>query len=276
MHKRKNMKSFGRLTSKLVRGISPMVCLSAMLGISPMVCIWGVPHAPKTDAAAIRENARTPIRRTQAIWESPSPISPMVCIWENAQAPRCIWGAPHAPKTGRCRYSGSRTQSERRKLFGSPQAPYLRWCVFGRMPKPRGVYGEYPMPPRQTLPLFGRMPEPQSERRKLFGSPQAPYLRWCVFGSCPSPEVYMGSAPCPQDRRCRYSGECPNPNQKDASCLGVPKPHISDGVYLGDAQAPRCLWGVPHAPKTDAAAIRGAEPNFTFSLFTFHFSSHSP
>ena len=59
------------------------------------------------------------------------------------------------------------------------------------------------------------------------------------------------------------------PNQKDASCLGVPKPHISDGVYLGDAQAPRCLWGVPHAPKTDAAAIRGAEPNFSF--FTFHF-----
>ena len=167
----------------------------------------------------------------------------------------------------------------------------------------------------------------QSEGRKLFGSPQAPYLRWCVFGSCPSPEVYMGSAPCPQDRRCRYSGECPNPNQKDASCLGVPKPHISDGVYLGVAQAPRCIWGAPHAPKTDAAAIRenartpirrtqavwespspispmvciwempkprgvygerpmpprqdaaairGAEPNFTFSLFTFHFSSHSP
>ena len=155
----------------------------------------------------------------------------------------------------------------------SPISPMA--CIW-ELPKPRGVYGERPMPPRQTLPLFGRMPEPQSERRKLFGSPQAPYLRWCVFGRCPSPEVYMGSAPCPQDRRCRYSGECPNPNQKDASYLGVPKPHISDGVYLGDAQAPRCIWGVPHAPKTDAAAIRGAEPNFTFSLFTFHFSSHSP
>ena len=97
-----------------------------------------------------------PIRKTQAVWESPSPISPMVCIWE--------------------------------------------------LPKPRGVYGERPMPPRQTLPLFGRMPEPQSEGRKLFGSPQAPYLRWCVFGRCPSPEVFMGSTPCPQDRRCRYSG----------------------------------------------------------------------
>ena len=138
-----------------------------------------------------------------------------------------------------------------------------------------GVYmGSAPCPQVRRYRYSGS--RTQSEGRKLFGSPQAPYLRWRVFGSCPSPKVYMGSTPCPQDRRYRYSGECPNPNKKDASCLGVPKPHISDGVYLGDAQAPRCLWGVPHAPKTDAAAIRGAEPNFTFSLFTFHFSSHSP
>ena len=119
-------------------------------------------------------------------------------------------GSAPCPQVRRYRYSGSRTKSEGRKLFGSPQAPYLRWCVFGRMPKPRGVYGERPMPPRQTLPLFGRMPEPQSEGRKLFGSPQAPYLRWCVFGRCPSLWVYMGSAPCPQDRTLPLFGE-PNP-----------------------------------------------------------------
>ena len=220
------------------------------------VAKWGT---EPLDAAAIRENARTPIRKTQAVWESPSPISPMACIWENAQAPRCIWGVPHAPKTGRCRYSGSRTQSEdasylgvpkphisdgvylgvaqaprciwgvphapktgrcrysgsrtqsrRRKLFGSPQAPYLRWCVFGRMPKPRGVYGEYPMPPRQDAAAIRGNARTQSRRRKLFGSPQAPYLRWCVFGSCPSPKGFMGSTPCPQDKTLPLFGE-PNP-----------------------------------------------------------------
>lgn len=60
------------------------------------VAKWGT---EPLDSAAIRENARTPIRKTQAVWESPSPISPMECIWE--------------------------------------------------LPKPRGVYGERPMPPRQ-------------------------------------------------------------------------------------------------------------------------------
>ncbi len=122
------------------------------------VAKWGT---EPLDATAIRENARTPIRKTQAVWESPSPISPMVCIWENAQAPRCIWGAPHAPKTGRCRYSGSRTQSEGRKLFGSPQAPYLRWRVFGSCPSPKVYMGSTPCPQDRTPPLFGRMPEPQ-------------------------------------------------------------------------------------------------------------------
>ena len=147
--------NFGGITNKAI-------CwgISAMPGISPMVGIWGAPHAPKSDATAIRENARTPIRKTQAVWESPSPISPMVWIWENAQAPGCIWGVPHTSNV----------------------------------------------------------------------------------------------------RRCRYSGECPNPNQEDASCLGVPKPHISDGVYLGVAQAPGCLWGAPHAP----------DIIFHFSLFILH------
>ena len=182
------------------------------------VAKWGT---EPLDATAIRENARTPIRKTQAVWESPSPISPMACIWE--------------------------------------------------LPKPQGVYGEHPMPPRQTLPLFGRMPEPQSERRKLFGSPQAPYLRWCVFGRMPKPRGVYGERPMPprQDAAAIRGAE---PNQEDASCLGVPKPHISDCVYLGVAQAPGCIWGVPHAPKSGRCRYSGSRTQF----FIFHFSFHSP
>ena len=199
-----------------------MVCLSAMLGISPMVCIWGVPHAPVS--VLLRSGEQNPLTLP-------------------------LFGRMPEP------------QSERRKLFGSPQAPYLRWCVFGRMPKPRGVYGERPMPPRQDVAAIrgaepnqkdasclgvpkphisdgvylgecpspevymGRTPypqrqdaaairekpEPQSGRRKLFGSSQAPYLRWRVFGSCPSPKVYMGSTPCPQDRTLPLFGRMPEP-----------------------------------------------------------------
>ena len=210
--------NFGGITNKAI-------CwgISAMLGISPMVGIWGAPHAPKSDATAIRENARAPIRKTQAIWGAnpKPPISPMACIWE--------------------------------------------------LPKPQGVYGECPMPPSQTLPLFGRMPEPQSGRRKLFGSPQAPYLRWRVFGSCPSPRVFMGSAPCPQDRTLPLFGvprsalplrSAKNPT-RDASYLGSQPqaPNISDGVYLGVAQAPRCIWGAPHTSNVRRCSYSGECPN---------------
>ncbi len=225
------MKNFGGITSKHVRGISPMVCLSAMLGISPMVCIWGVPHAPvsvllrsgeqnpltlplfgrmpepQSERRKLFGSPQAPYLRWRVFGRMPKPrgvygeypmpprqdaaairglgvpkphISDGVYLGV-AQAPRCIWGVPHAPKTGRCRYSGSRTQSRRRKLFGSPQAPYLRWCVFGRMPKPRGVYGEYPMPPRQD----------------------AAAIRGNARG-------FMGSTPCPQDKTLPLFGE-PNP-----------------------------------------------------------------
>ena len=49
---------------------------------------------------------------------------------------------------------------------------------------------------------------------------------------------------------------------RDASCLGSQPqaPNISDGVYLGDAQAPGCIWGEPHAP------------DIFFSFFILHFS----
>ena len=69
---------------------------------------------------------------------------------------------------------------------------------------------------------------------------------------------------------------CEEPNQKDASCLGVPKPHISDGVYLGDAQASGCIWGAPHAPKTGRCRYSGSRTQFYIFSFQFHFSSHSP
>ena len=121
----------------------------------------------------------------------------------------------------------------------------------------------------------------QSEGRKLFGSPQAPYLRWCVFGSCPSPRVFMGSTPCPQDETLTLFGGmpalgfaaslCEEPQSKDASYSEGSEPHISDGVYLGEAQAPGCLLGVPHTPKSDAAAIRedARTPNFQLPFFNF-------
>ena len=139
------MRSFGGITNKAI-------CwgISAMLGISPMVGIWGAPHAPKSDAAAIRENTRTPIRRTQAVWGAypKPPISPMACIWELPK-PQGVYGERPMPPSQTLSLFGVPNPSGRRKLFGepTPSPQYLRWCVFGRMPKPQGVYGESPMPP---------------------------------------------------------------------------------------------------------------------------------
>ena len=172
------------------------------------------------------------------------------------------------PRSRRCRYSGSPNPTRRRRLFGepTPSPQYLRWHVFGRSPSPEVYMGRAPCPQDRTLPLFGRMPEPQSGGRKLFGepTPSPQYLRWHVFGRCPSPRVYMGSAPCPHVRRCRYSG-C-RTHQEDAGYLGSQPqaPNISDGVYLGVAQAPGCIWGAPHAP----------DIIFHSLFFTFHFYSH--
>ena len=90
------------------------------------------------------------------------------------------------------------------------------------------------MPPSQTLPLFG---EPRSA-------------------------LPLRSAKNPI-RRTQAVWESPSPISPMACIWELPKPQ---GVY-GERPMP---------PRQDAAAIRGAEPNFTFSLFTFHFSSHSP
>ena len=220
--------NFGGITNKAI-------CwgISAMLSISPMVGIWGAPHAPKSDATAIRENARAPIRKTQAIWGAnpKPPISPMACIWE--------------------------------------------------LPKPQGVYGECPMPPSQTLPLFGRMPEPQSGRRKLFGSPQAPYLRWRVFGRMPKPRGVYGENPIPpKTGRCRYSGEARTPIRKTQAVWEFPSP-ISPMACIWELPKPQGVYGeYPMPPRQDAAAIRENARTpifiFHFSLFNFHFLLHSP
>ena len=197
-------------------------------------------------------------------------------LFGSPQAPRCIWGVPHAPKTDAAAIRGAEPNQKDASYLGVPKPHISDGVYLGECPSPEVYMGSAPCPQDRRCRYSGECPNPNQKDASYLGVPKPHISDGVYLGECPSPEVYMGSAPCPQDRRCRYSGECPSPNQKDASYLGVPKPHISDGVYLGDAQAPRCLWGVPHAPKTDAAAIRGAEPNFTFSLFTFHFSSHSP
>ena len=155
MHKRKNMRNFLSserhkcllLDDRVVKKVSKTnfggitnkaICwgISAMLGISSMVGIWGAPHAPKSDAAAIR--GAEPNEKTQAVWRAypKPPISPMVCIWENAQAPGCIWGVPHAPNVRRCRYSGCRTHIRDASYLGSqPQAPRV---FMGSAPCPQG------------------------------------------------------------------------------------------------------------------------------------------
>ena len=118
MHKRKNMRNFLSserhkcllLDDRVVKKVSKTnfggITNEAICQVYLRCWVylrWRVygehPIPPMSDAAAIRENARTLIKRTQAIWGAnpKPPISPMACIWE--------------------------------------------------MPKPRGVYGESPMPP---------------------------------------------------------------------------------------------------------------------------------
>ena len=307
MHKRKNMKNFGGITNKAI-------CwgISAMLGISPMVGIWGVPHAPKSDAGAIREDARTQ-RKTQAIWGAnpKPPISPMACIWENAQAPGCLWGAPHAPNVRRCRYSGCRTQREDAScnisdgvylgvaqapgcIWGVPHAPKTGRCRYsGECPNPNqkdaSCLGSQPQAPSISdgmylgdtqapgclwgaphAPKFRRCryswsPNP-TRGRKLFGepTPSPQYLRWHVFGSCPSPRVYMGSAPYPQYQTLPLFGES-EPNEKTQAVWGAT---ISPMACIWELPKPQGVYGeCPMPPRQDAAAIRGAEPNFSFFNF---------
>ena len=258
-------------------------------------------------------------------------------------------GSAPCPQVRRWRYSGGcpNPTKDASYLGSQPQAPNISDGVYlGECPSPRVFMGSAPCPQCQTLPLFGvpnptrrrklfgeptpkdrtlplfgRMPEPQSEGRKLFGepTPSPQYLRWHVFGRYPSPRVFMGSAPCPQvqtlplfvepepnERTQAIWGAYPKPpispmaciwelpkpqgvygerpippisdaaairgvrtQREDASCLGSQPqaPNISDGVYLGVAQAPGCIWGVPHAPKTGRCRYSGSRTQF----FIFQF-----
>ena len=81
--------------------------------------------------------------------------------------------------------------------------------------------------------------------------------------------VYMGSAPCPRIGSVAKWGTEPldatairgaEPNQKDASCLGVPKPHISDGVYLGECPSPEVYMGSTPCPKDRTLLLFGRMP----------------
>ena len=93
--------NFGGLTNKAI-------CwgISAMLGISPMVGIWGVPHAPKSDAALFGRMPEPQSGRRKLFGSPQAPnISDGVYLGV-AQAPGCIWGAPHAPKAETLRYLG--------------------------------------------------------------------------------------------------------------------------------------------------------------------------
>ena len=125
------------------------------------------------------------------------------------------------------------------------------------------------MPPSQTLALFGRMPEP-NERRKLFGepTPSPQYLRWRVFGRMPKPQGVYGERPMPpmSDAAAIRGAE---PNEKTQAVWGAyPKPPISPMACIWELPKPQGVYGeCPMPPRQDAAAIRGAEPNFSFFNF---------
>ena len=123
------------------------------------------------------------------------------------------------------------------------------------------------MPPRQDAAAI-RGAEPNQEDASCLGVPKPHISDGAYLGECPSPEVYMGSTPCPQDRT--LSGECPNPIKKTQAVWESPSP-ISPMVCFWELPKPQGVYGeYPMPPRQDAAAIRGAEPNFSF--FTFHFS----
>ena len=180
-------------------------------------------------------------------------------------------GSAPCPQVRRYRYSGEypSPQSGRCRLFGepTPSPQYLRWRVFGSCPSPRVYMGSAPYPQVRRCRYSGcrarlcrfALRRTQSERRRLFGepTPSPQYLRWRVFGSCPSPRVYMGSAPCPQDRTLPLFG-VPNPIRKTQAIWGAnPKPPISPMACIWELPKPRGVYGEhPIPPMSDAAAIR--------------------
>ena len=176
-----------------------------MLGISPMVGIWGVPHAPMTDAAAIRENARTPIRTEDASYLGSQPQAPNISdgvYLGVTQAPRCIWGVPHAPNVRRCRYSGecpNPNQEDASYLGSQPKPPVSPMACIWEMPKPQGVYGEHPMPPMSDAAAI-RGVRTQRETQAIWGAnPKPPISPMACIWELPKPQGIYGECPMPPD-----------------------------------------------------------------------------
>ena len=202
-----------------------------MLGISPMVGIWGAPHAPKSDASAIRSAA---LGSAASLCEEPN---------------------------------------ERRRLFGepTPSAQYLRWRVFGSCPSPRVYMGSAPYLQCQTLPLFGvprsalplRSARTQRETQAIWGAnPKPPISPMVCIWELPKPQGVYGERPMPpmSDAAAIRGAET---NEKTQAVWGAnPKPPISPMVCIWELPKPQGVYGeCPMPPMSDAAAIRGAEPN---------------
>ena len=197
-----------------------------MLGISPMVGIWGAPHAPKSDASAIRSAA---LGSAASLCEEPN---------------------------------------ERRRLFGepTPSAQYLRWRVFGSCPSPRVYMGSAPYLQCQTLPLFGvprsalplRSARTQRETQAIWGANPKPPI---------SPMVCIWELPKPQG----VYGECPMPPMSDAAAIRGAEPNEKTQAVWGASPKPQgCLWGAPHAPKAETLRyLGGPKPHIIFFNFLF-------
>ena len=124
-----------------------------------------------------------------------------------------------------------------------------------------GYMGSAPCPQCRDAAAIRGVRTRREDAGYLGSQPQAPNISDGVYlGECPSPRVYMGSAPCPQDRRCRYSGS-PNPF-KDASYLGSQPqaPNISDGMYLGESPSPSVFMGSAPCPPRQTLPLFGRMP----------------
>ena len=132
-----------------------------------------------------------------------------------------------------------------------------------------GYMGSAPCPQVRRWRYSGGCPNPTKDASYLGSQPQAPNISDGVYlGECPSPRVFMGSAPCPQVQTLPLFVE-PEPNERTQAIWGAyPKPPISPMACIWELPKPQGVYGeCPMPPRQDAAAIRGAEPNFSFFNF---------
>ena len=111
-----------------------------------------------------------------------------------------------------------------------------------------GIWGVPHAPNVETLPLFG-VPNPTKDAGYLGSKPQAPNISDGVYlGECPSPRVFMGSAPCPQVKTQPLFGKSEPNERRKLFGEPTPSPQYLRWHVFGSAQAPGCIWGAPHAP----------------------------